>query len=151
MKKIKFSLLAIALIASVISCKKDDKPAPVPPVVTTGVYALNEGSFNGNNTTLTYYDFSTSTPTTDFYHNANGSGLGDTGNDMIIYGSKLYIVMNVSSYLEIDEALTAKNIKKIDLKTASSQPRTPRYIVAYKNKVLVSSWDGTVAVIDTAA
>ncbi|MEP6949022.1 MAG: DUF5074 domain-containing protein [Ginsengibacter sp.] len=151
MKKIRFSLMAMAVIASVVSCKKDDKPTAVEPKITTGVYALSEGSFNGNNTTLTYYDFITSTSTTDFYRNVNGSGLGDTGNDMIIYGSKLYIVMNVSSYLEIDDALTAKNIKKIDLKNASAQPRTPRFIVAYKNKVFVSSWDGTVAVIDTAA
>ena len=151
MKKIKFSLMAIALIAFVVSCKKDDKPVPVPPKVTTGVYVLSEGSFNGNNTTLTYYNFSNSTPVTDFYQTANGSGLGDTGNDMIIYGSKMYIVMNVSSYLEVDDALTAKSIKKIDLKNPSSQPRTPRFIVAYKNKVFVSCWDGTVAVVDTTA
>ncbi|MEO8762805.1 MAG: DUF5074 domain-containing protein [Ginsengibacter sp.] len=151
MKKITYSLLAITLLASLVSCNKDDKPLPVVPKVTAGVYVLNEGSFNGNNTTLTYYNFSNNTPTTDFYNNTNGSGLGDTGNDMIIYGSKLYIVMNVSSYLEVADALTAKSITKIDFKNPASAPRTPRFIVAYKNKVFVSSWDGTVAVIDTAA
>jgi len=151
MKKIKFSLLALALTAFVISCKKNDAPTPEVPEVTTGAYVLNEGLFNSNNTTLTYYNFSNSTPTTDFYQNVNGSGLGDTGSDMIIYGGKLYIVMNVSSYLEVDDASTAKSIKKIDLKNASSQPLTPRYVVGYKNNVFVSCWDGTVAVIDTAA
>jgi hypothetical protein len=151
MKKIKLPLIAIALAASAVSCKKDDKPVPVTPKVTTGVYVLSEGSFNANNTTLTYYNFSNSTPVTDFYQNVNGSGLGDTGNDMIIYGSKMYIVMNVSSYLEVADASTAMSLKKIDLKNSASQPRTPRFVVAHKNKVFVSSWDGTVAVIDTAA
>ena len=149
MKTIKFSLLAIALIASIISCKKEDTPTQPPVETTTGAYVLSEGSFNGNNTMFTYYDFGTSTPTTDFYQSMNGSGLGDTGNDMFIHGSKLYIVMNVSSYLEVDNAATAKSIKKIPLKDASSQPLKPRYVVGYKDKVFVSCWNGTVAVIDT--
>lgn len=151
MKTIKYPLIAIALIASAISCKKEDKPAPETPDVTTGAYVLSEGSFNASNTTLTYYNFNTNTPTTDFYQNVNGNGLGATGNDMIIYGSKLYIVMNVSSYLEVADALTAKSIKSIQLKNSSSQPLTPRYVVGYKDKVFVSCWDGSVAVIDTAA
>ena len=151
MKTIKFPLIAIALMALAISCKKDDKPAPETPEVTTGAYVLNEGGWGNDNTTLTYYDFSTNKATTDFYQNLNGSGLGDTGSDMIIYGGKLYIVMNVSSYLEVDDALTAKSLKKINLKNSSSQPLTPRFIVGYKNKVFVSCWDGTVAVIDTTA
>lgn len=153
MKTIKFSLLAMAIVASMISCKKDDEPKPELPKVTSGVYVLNEGSFNGNNTTLTYYDFSTSTATTDYYRNANGSGLGDTGNDMIIYGGKIYIVMNVSSYIEVADAQTAKSIKKIPMKNTAPEPQaiSPRFAVGYKNKVLVSCWNGTVAVIDTAS
>ena len=150
MKKNAGFLLVVTLLI-VCSCKKNDSPAPVVPVVTTGVYVLSEGLFNSNNTTLTYYNFATSTATTDFFASSNGSGLGDTGNDMIIYGGKMYIVMNQSSYLEVADATTAKNIKKIDLKTAAAAARQPRYAVAYKNKVLVSSYDGTVAVIDTAA
>lgn len=151
MKQLKFPLLAIALMASVISCKKVDDPTPEIPKVTAGAYVLNEGSFNGNNASLTYYDYASKKATTDFYQNENGSGLGDTGNDMIIYGGKLYIVMNVSSYLEVADASNAKSIKKIDLKSASSSPLTPRYVIGYKNKVFVSCWDGTVAVIDTTS
>ena len=152
MKQFKFPLLALTLVVTMFSCKKDDTPAPVPPLpkITAGVYVLNEGSFNANNTTLTYYDFKAASPVTDIYKNVNGSGLGDTGNDMIIYGSKMYIVMNVSGYLEVADAATAKSIKKIEFKKAD-KPISPRFVIASNNKVFVSSWDGTVAVIDTSS
>lgn len=152
MKQLKFSLLAVAMVATIFSCKKGDVPGPSPevPKITAGVYVLNEGSFNGNNTTLTFYDFAKGNPVTDIYKNVNGSGLGDTGNDMIIYGSKMYIVMNVSSYVEVADASTSKSIKKIDFKKAA-QPLSPRFVTASNNKVFVSSWDGTVAVIDTTS
>lgn len=149
MKQLKFSLLAIATVITFFSCKKNDAPVPSIPKITAGVYVLNEGS-GGNNTTITFYDFKTGTPVTDIYKNVNGSGLGDTGNDIIINGSKMYIVMNVSGYLEVADASTAKSIKYIDLKNAGKSIQ-PRYVVAYKNKVLVSSTDGTIAVVDTTS
>lgn len=151
MKKIKFSLLVLGVTLIISSCKKDDAPLTPAPKVTTGLYILSEGNFGGNNTTLSYYSFATNTATTDFFANANGSKLGDTGNDLIIYGSKVYIVMNASSYVEVANAFTAKHIAKIDFKTSGGAARQPRFVVANKNKVLVSSYDGTVAVIDTAS
>lgn len=149
----KTSLCTLAILVIAASCSKNDQPPIDPPKVTAGVYALNEGNFNGNNTTLTYFNFPSGPAITDVYKNANGSGLGDTGNDMIVYGGKLYIVMNVSSYVEVADALSAKSIKKIAMKSTGSEPNPiqPRHIIAYKNKILVSSWDGTVAVIDTAS
>jgi len=149
MKKNKLLFLVFVIGAAVSSCKKDNNTTTAPKV-TTGVYVLSEGLFNMNNTTLSYYNFSTSAQTTDFYAATNGSGLGDTGNDILIYGGKMYIVVNVSSYVDVSDARTAKNIKKIDFKTAGT-PRQPRFVIAYKNKVLVSAYDGTVAVIDTTS
>lgn len=149
MKKIEFVLCSIIVIMG--SCKKDDAPVTPPAKATTGLYVLSEGTYGGNNTTLSFYNFTTNTTTTDFFANANGSKLGDTGNDILIYGGKIYIVMNVSSYVEVADALTAKNISKIDFKTAGGAPRQPRFAAGYKNKVLVSSYDGTVAVIDTSS
>ncbi|MBS1565140.1 MAG: YncE family protein [Bacteroidetes bacterium] len=148
MKKRILPLLLLVIAAA--SCKKDKESASTTaPAVATGVYVLSEGLFNNNNSTLTYYDFSTGIATTDFYAKANGSGLGDTGNDILIYGGKVYTVVNVSSYVDVSNVYTAKNIAKIAFKTTANIPRQPRYIIAYKNKVLVSAWDGTVAVIDT--
>jgi YVTN family beta-propeller protein len=148
MKKNLLLFLGAGSLFLISSCSKDDNPTPTPPVVTTGLYVLNEGLFNGNNTMLTYYSFSNNTPATDFFANVNGSSLGDTGNDIVIYGGKLYIVMNKSSYIEVADALKAHEITKINMKNGAAA-REPRYAVGYKNKLLVSSYDGTVAVIDT--
>jgi YVTN family beta-propeller protein len=152
MKKSKFSFLAIIIIAFFFSCSKDNPPAPppVPPKVTTGVFTLNQGSYGANNTMLTYYDFASATQTTDFFKKVNGFGLGDTGSDFIIYGGKMYIVMNVSGYVAVTNGITAKFIDTINFKNAGVN-RGPENVVAAEGKVFVSSTDGTVAVIDTSS
>jgi YVTN family beta-propeller protein len=150
MKQIRFLLPLVAIVAGMASCKKDDDKTAAPKV-TTGVYVLSEGKFNNNNTTLTYYNFNTGTASTDFYASVNGNGLGDTGNDLLLYGGKAYIVMNGSSYVQVIEATTAKALKNIAFKTAAGVSRLPRFALGYKDKVLVSAYDGTVAVIDTTS
>lgn len=141
-------LLALSLFVFVSSCKKDDNPAPETPKVTTGLYIMSEGNFNANEAMLSYYSFSENKATTDFYRNVNGNDLGGVGNDILLYGGKIYMVVNVSSYVQVADAFTAKAIKKLEF-TDGAVNRWPRYAVGYKNKVLVSSTDGTVAVIDT--
>ena len=141
---------ALPLILLVNACKKDDVITPVTPAVTTtGVYVLSEGTYNGNNTRLGYYDFGKSTITGDFYKAANGTDLGDTGNDMIVYGAKVYIVMNVTSNVTVVDASTAKKLKTIPFKNGTIN-KQPRFATAAKGKVYVSAYDGTVSVIDTA-
>ncbi len=146
----KLSLLLLLFFTSIISCKKNDLTASVTPVVTTGVYTLNQGIFQQNNTTLTYYDFTSATPSTDYFKTVNGFGLGDTGSDFIIYGGKLYIVMNVSGYVAVADAIGAKFRDTIDFKNAGVN-RGPENIVGFGSNVFVSSTDGTVAVIDTSS
>ncbi|MET0635348.1 MAG: DUF5074 domain-containing protein [Chitinophagaceae bacterium] len=146
--KILFSVLSASLL--LVSCDKDDIKLPDNPKVTTGVFALSEGSVSFPSTTLSFYNFTGATTSTDFYFNANGSSLGTLGNDMIVYGSKMYIVVTVDSYVEVADAKTAKHISSIPFEKTAGGNREPRYAVPYKNTVLVSSWDGTVAVIDTA-
>ena len=148
MEKNKLSFLAITLIVFIFSCKKDDTPTPVVPKVTTGVYVLNQGLYGANNTTLTYYDFVSKTQTTDYFKFINGFGLGDTGSDFIVYGSKAYIVMNNSGYVAVMNGITAGFMDTISFKNAGIN-RGPENIAGGGNYVFVSSTDGTVAVIDT--
>jgi YVTN family beta-propeller protein len=148
MTKYKLTLLSFALFFSILSCKKDETHSTVTPSVTTGVYTLNQGLYGANNTMLTYYDFASATPTTDYFRNVNGFGLGDTGSDFIIYGGKVYIVMNVSGYVAVADATSAKFKDTIDFKNAGVN-RGPENIVGSGTNVFVSSTDGTVAVIDT--
>lgn len=150
MKKFRFLLPLVVMMAGMASCKKDDVKTEAPKV-TTGVYVLNEGLLSTTMSTLTYYDFGTNKPVTDYYANVNGgSGIGDTGNDLLIYGSKMYIVVNESSNVRVADARTAKSIKEISFILPGDIKRRPRYVVAYKNMVLVSAYDNSVSVIDTA-
>jgi hypothetical protein len=150
MKKNSFLLPVIFVLVFVASCKKTNPAMSPTPKVTTGVYSLNQGNYGMNNTTITYYDFATSTPTTDYFRNVNNFGLGDTGSDFIIYGGKMFIVMNNSGNVNVSDALTAKFIDTIDFKNAGVN-RGPENIVSYGKYVFVSTTDGNVAVIDTGS
>ena len=150
--KLNYLFLALALATVFSSCRKDSGNRPddqeiVP--VRTGIFILNEGLFNQNNSGLSYYDYDTKITVADQFFTANSRGLGDTGDDIQVYGSKMYIVVNVSSTLEVTNTKTAKSIKRIELKNGTAG-RQPTYIVFNKNKAFISSYDGTVAVLDTA-
>ncbi len=151
MKHNRIILFVALLVTGMVSCKKD-KDDTQAPKVTTGVYVLSEGLYGLNNSMITYYNTSTGFTSTDFFAKANnGTGLGDTGNDLLIYGGKMYVVVHGSSVLTIADKLTGQKIKNIDFLTTGGAVSQPRYVVAYKNKVLVDAYDGTVAVIDTAS
>ena len=150
--KLNYLFLALALATVFSSCRKDSNNRPdnqdiVP--VRKGIFILNEGNIGFNNSSLIYYDYDTKVTVSDQFFTANSRGLGDTGNDVQVYGSKMYIVVNFSSTVEVTDTKTAKSIKRIELKNGTS-PRQPTYIVFNKNKAFISSYDGTVAVMDTA-
>ena len=151
---INYFLLAI-LALMLFSC--DDMEDKVPdgelPITneTSQLYILSEGLFNMNNSTLSLYDFENNTTEKDFFLKVNKRGLGDTANDMGLYGSQIFIVVNVSSQIEVIDAETAQSIKQIPLFDENGIARQPRYICFHNGKAYVSSFDGTVAKIDTAS
>jgi YVTN family beta-propeller protein len=154
MKQIKLNSLfiSLALLTVLASCHKD-KVTPnqgTPKAERAGIYILNQGGFGSNNSTLTYYDYATKQLTADLYKTINGTDLGDTGNDAEIYGSKMYIVVNVSSVVDVVNAKTGKLIKQNSLEN-NGVGREPRSVAFYKGNAFITSYDGTVAVMDTAS
>jgi hypothetical protein len=132
--------LAIILIA--VSCDP-----PVDPPVSQGkkgIYILNEGGFNMNNGSLTFYNFDNHSVISDIFLQSNNRGLGDVANDMKQYGSKIYIVVNNSEIVEVINLENAKSLKQISL-----TGKQPRNIAFFENKAYVSCFDGTVVRIDT--
>lgn len=77
--------------------------------------------------------------------------MGDTANDMALYGGKLYIVVNVSSTIEVIDFQTGVSIKQIPMLAENGSSRQPRHITFHKDKAYVCSYDGTVARIDTTS
>jgi hypothetical protein len=121
------------------------------PAISTGVFVLNEGKYNSNNASLTYYDFATGFASADLFLDKNNRGLGDTGQDMIKYGSNLYISVYKSSLIEVVNAQTGLSIKSIPMKNASNAPSSPRTLTASNGKVYIVLYDGHVTQLDTTS
>ncbi len=148
-----FSLcLCVALAFQ--SCTKDDKDESPRELVTAGIYVLNEGFMESDNSSLSFHNLETGTTDIDFYKTVNGSKLGETAHDLKSYGSKLYCVItgtkgNKNSYLEVMNVYTGKTIKRIPF-FDDKESYMPRGLVFYKNKAFVGGFDGKLSVVDTA-
>lgn len=118
---------------------------------TAELYILSEGLFNLNNSSLVRYSFKKGKLTKNYFKDLNKRGLGDTANDMALYGGKLYIVVNVSSTIEVIDFQTGVSIKQIPMLAENGSSRQPRHITFHKDKAYVCSYDGTVARIDTTS
>jgi len=153
--KIKTSCLLFILGGILFSSCNDMKDMPTPNFLpntsneTGKMYVLSEGLFNMNNSTLSCVNFEDRTINYDFFGFSNKRGLGDTANDMKLYGTKLWIIVNVSSQVEVVDAITGLSIRRIPVTNDNGEARQPRYIAFDKNKAYVCSFDGTVARIDT--
>lgn len=146
-------LVAVTVILS--ACKKDDTVTIPAPLLAPakGVYVLSEGGFGSNNTKLAYRDTSGLIYPDYFLQQNPGmtAGLGDLGNDMIIYGSKLYIVMNGSGNVTVLNAADGHFITQVSLGGPGIANKNPRYALGTRGKVFVTAWDNNVYIIDTAS
>ena len=107
-----------------------------------GFYLLNEGNMGSNKSTLDFFDFETGKYKRNIYAEVNPNvpkELGDVGNDIAIYGSKLYAVINVSNKVEVMEANTAKRITQIEIPNC-------RFIKFHEKYAYVTSYAGPVTI-----
>lgn len=156
MKKITAKIiLSLCIILAFASCREDETifpstdksvAAPRSDVNIEGFYLLNEGNMGMNRASIDVFNYRTGNYTTDIYSERNPTvvkELGDVGNDIKIYGNKVYAVINCSNKVEVIEKWTAKRIKKIDIPNC-------RYVTFYKDKAYVSSYSGPVAIDSNA-
>jgi DNA-binding beta-propeller fold protein YncE len=144
-------VFGLTLIVSLVSCREEETiflssdvsvAAPRSDGNIEGFYLLNEGNMGMNRASIDVFNYRTGNYTTDVYSERNPNvvkELGDVGNDIQIYGSKVYAVINVSNKVEVLDKWTAKRIKKIDIPNC-------RYVAFYKDKAYVSSYAGPVAI-----
>lgn len=158
MKKKILGLIGIFLSLAVACDDLEDKPAlpdngqeTVHDDGTAEMYVLCEGLFNLNNSTLARYSFETDACMPDYFRTMNRRGLGDTANDMDIYGGKLYVVVNVSSTVEVIDLHTGLSVGQVSFVAEDGSSRQPRAVAFDGGKAYVCSYDGTVARIDTAS
>jgi YVTN family beta-propeller protein len=113
------------------------------------LYILSEGLFHNNNSTLAMYDFETHSTAINWFEVINQRKLGDTANDMAIYGNKLYVVVSQSGLVEIIDKQSGRSLKQLHLHKEHEEPRQPRSIAFLDGFAYVCSFDGTVVEIDT--
>jgi hypothetical protein len=141
------SLILLVLFSG---CKKDDPEVNSPANLSNGILVLNEGLFQQNNSSISWINLSDASVTTDLFLTKNERNLGDTGNDMVVHGGKIYVVMNGSGLIEVIDKKTAKSLKQISMLNGSVN-KSPRSITFSGSKGYVSCYDGFVDVLDTVS
>lgn len=82
-------------------------------VVGDYMYVLNEGLSGYNNSSLTKYDVAGGAVVEkEYFKVVNGMGLGDTANDILLYGGKMYIAVATDNIVWVTD-LDARFIEKI--------------------------------------
>lgn len=144
-------VLSLFIAITLLSCRKEETiflsstknvALPKNDGSIEGFYLLNEGNMGMNRASIDLFNYRTGNYTTDIYSERNPTvvkELGDVGNDIKIYGNKVYAVINCSNKVEVIDKWTAKRIKKIDIPNC-------RYVTFYKDKAFVSSYSGPVAI-----
>lgn len=153
MKRLSIIVFLFCLtIVFVTACREDVALIPSEKIIVNpsvnkdvdykGFYLLNEGNMGSNKCTMDYYDLDSGVFHRNIYAEINPTvpkELGDVGNDIQIYGSKLYAVINVSNKVEVMDAQTAKRIGKIEIPNC-------RYIQFHKGFAYVTSYAGPVMI-----
>lgn len=142
-------LCLYSLFLTLYSCRTDDIIYPTIGTHVTdevrqgGLYVLCEGNMGSNKARLDYMNLESG----DYYANWYGAQnphqvkeLGDVGNDIQVYGGKLYAVINCSHKLEIMD-LKARRITQVDIPNC-------RYLAFHHDKAYVSAYVGSVADAD---
>jgi len=147
-----FSFIAFLLLLQVATgCREDELVVPTEYDIVgdeeassliRGFYLVNEGNMGSNKCTLDYYDYTTGLYARNFYAERNPNvikELGDVGNDIGIYGSKLYVVVNCSHKVEVMDAYTGIRIGQVDIPNC-------RYVRFHRGRAYVSSYVGPVLI-----
>lgn len=128
------------------SCRTDEVVYPTIPTDVTdevqegGLYVLCEGNMGSNKARLDYMNLETGTYYANWYGSQNPTQvkeLGDVGNDIAIYGNRLYAVINCSHKVEVMD-LQARRIGQVDIPNC-------RYLAFHGDKFYVSAYVGSVA------
>ena len=108
--------LVLAFVVTMGGCQSNPAgPSGSTPGATTGVYVVNEGNYQRGNATLTFYIPDSNKAYQNVFALANGRDLGDTGNDIVIYGDKAYIVVNGSQKVEVISTADNKSVGTLQL------------------------------------
>lgn len=149
--------LAVLLMGTAVmtSCSDDnDGPETYLQVYSTGAYVVNSGNmYSKIESSLTAIDYALSTATQNVFKTANGRTLGNTANDGIVYGNKIYLAVDQSNTIEVIDKKTKQSIKQIKTTEllGNAEGAHPRHIIAGGGNVYFTTYGGYVAAVDTTS
>lgn len=154
MKKYLLGLAVLLMGTAVMTSCSDDNDGPETYLqeYSTGAYVVNSGNMYSNiESSLTAIDYASSTATQNVFKTANGRPLGNTANDGIVYGNKIYLAVDQSNTIEVIDKTTKKSIKQINTTEllGKAEGADPRHIIADGGKVYFTTYGGYVAAVDT--
>ena len=154
MKKYLLGLAVLLMGTAVMTSCSDDNDGPETYLqeYSTGAYVVNSGNmYNKIESSLTAIDYASSTATQNVFKAANGRTLGNTANDGIVYGNKIYLAVDQSNTVEVIDKKTKKSIKQINTTEllGNAEGVEPRHISADGGKVYFTTYGGYVAAVDT--
>lgn len=154
MKKYLLGLAVLLMGTAVMTSCSDDNDGPETYLqeYSTGAYVVNSGNmYNKIESSLTAIDYASSTATQNVFKAANGRTLGNTANDGIVYGNKIYLAVDQSNTIEVIDKKTKQSIKQIKTTEllGKAEGADPRHIIADGGKVYFTTYGGYVAAVDT--
>ncbi len=144
-----YILLIFATLFSGCELQDFNRPEPSFSGESAELLILSEGLFNMNNSSLAFYNLADGTYDYNIFKTLNKRGLGDTANDMVEYGNKIYIAVAVSSEIEILDGESLLSIAQIPLFSPDGIARQPRRLLAYNGSLYISCFDGSLVELDT--
>ncbi len=149
--------LAVLLMGTAVmtSCDPaEDYPETYLQVYSTGAYVVNSGNmYNKIESSLTAIDYASSTATQNVFKTVNGRTLGNTANDGIVYGNKIYLAVDKENTIEVIDKKTKQSIKQIKTTEllGNAEGAEPRHIIAGGGNVYFTTYGGYVAAVDTTS
>lgn len=154
-----YILSATSLLLTLVTACRNDNILPVTETIDTGnkvesnaivgMYVLCEGNMGSNKCTVDFLDFadgkSSAIYQRNIYPERNPNAvkeLGDVGNDIQIYGSRMWMVINCSNKVEVVDAATCRRIGQVEIPNC-------RYVVFDGRYAYVSSFAGPVQLGNT--
>lgn len=115
-------LITTLLLIFIVACEDSTTDPIVTDPPEYGILVLNEGGFGQNNSGFSIYNLTTEEVTQHPYLNNNGFDLGDTGNDMVVSGDKIYAAVSNSNKVEVISLTNFQSLGFIDF-GENGQPR----------------------------
>jgi DNA-binding beta-propeller fold protein YncE len=155
MERMKKVFVMAAVAAAVLAgCRTEEAPVGATDTMVTdgaggavaGFFLLNEGNMGSNKASLDYFDYATGHYRKNIYAERNPGvvkELGDVGNDLKIYGGKLYAVVNCSHLVEVMDVRSARHVAAIGVPNC-------RYVAFDGGFAYVSSYAGPVQIDPSA-